>query len=49
MKLRTRAAITVMFTKVYEELNTFMSIMLMTKLTADMWMWDPFHNISGVI
>ena len=26
-----------------------MSIMLMTKVTLDMWIWEQFHNKSGVI
>ena len=26
-----------------------MSVMLMTKIALDMWMWGLFHNRSGVI
>ena len=29
------------------KLSTFMSIM--TKITLNMWIWEPFHNKSGVI
>ena len=38
-----------MFTKEYGQTNTFMSIILSTKITLDMWMGGPFHNRSGVI
>ena len=40
---------TVKLTKKYGELNIFMRIMLMTKISLDMWIWWPFHNKSGVI
>ena len=32
--------------KKYGELNTFMSTMLMTKISLNIWMWRPFHNKS---
>ena len=38
-----------MLTKKNGQTKTFMSIMLMTKLTLNMWMWSPFYNRSGVI
>ena len=38
-----------MLRKEYGQTNKFMSIMLMTKITLDLWMWGPFHNISGAI
>ena len=38
-----------MLTKEYGQTNAFMSIMLMTKVTLDMWMWGRFHNRSSVI
>ena len=38
-----------MLSKEYGQTNTFMSIIRMTKVTLDMWMWGPFHNRSGVI
>ena len=38
-----------MLSKEYGQTNTFMSIMLMAKITLDMWMWGPFHNTSGVV
>ena len=38
-----------MLTKEYGQTNTFMSIMLMTKIRLDMLMWDLFHHKSGVI
>ena len=30
-------------------LSRFMSIMLMTKITLNIWIWEPFHNKSSVI
>ena len=48
MKLWKWAAITIMLSKEYGQTNTFMSIMLMTQITLDMWMWGPFHTKSGV-
>ena len=38
-----------MLTKKYGELNTLMSIMLMTKITLRMRMWRPSYNKSGFI
>ena len=38
-----------MLTKEYEQTNTFMRIMLKTKITQDMLMRDPFHNRPGVL
>ena len=38
-----------MLTKEYGQTNTFMRIMLMTKITQDMLMRGPFHNRSGVL
>ena len=38
-----------MLRKEYRQTNTFMSIILMTKITMDMLMWGPFHNRSDVI
>ena len=38
-----------MLTKKYGELNTLMSIMLMTKITLHMRMWGPSYNKSGFI
>ena len=38
-----------MLSKEYGQTNTFMSIMLMAKITLDMWMWGPFHNTSGIV
>ena len=38
-----------MLTEKYEELNTFMSIMLMTQITLDIGMWGPYHKKFGVI
>ena len=29
--------------------SRFMSIMLMTKITLNMWIWEPFHNKSILI
>ena len=43
MKLWKWAAIAVM-SKKYGETNTFMSIMLMTKTTLDMWISGSFHS-----
>ena len=34
--------------KKWSIMPTFMSIMHMTKVTLDMWMWGPFYNKSGV-
>ena len=48
-EIKKWTGITVMLTKEYEQTNAFMSIMLMTKITLDMWMWGPFHSRSGVI
>ena len=31
------------------KLSRFMSIMLMTKITLNMWIWEPFHNKSILI
>ena len=31
------------------KLSRFMSIMLMTKITLNMWIWEPFQNKSNVI
>ena len=31
------------------KLSTLMSILLMTKITQNMEMWQPFHNKSDVI
>ena len=36
-------------TKEYGQTNTFMNIMLMTKIMLDMCMWGPFQNRYGVI
>ena len=36
-------------TKEYGQTNTFMNIMLMTKIMLDMCMWGPFHNRYGVM
>ena len=33
----------------YGQTNTFMSIMLMTNITLDMWMWGPLNNKCGFI
>ena len=38
-----------MLTKECGQTNTFISIILMTKITLDMWMWGPFYNKPGVI
>ena len=38
-----------MLTKKYGQLNTLMSIMLMTKITLHMRMWGPSYNKSGFI
>ena len=38
-----------MVAKEYGQTNTFMSMIVMTKITLDMWMWGPFHNRSGII
>ena len=38
-----------MLAKEYGQTNTFMRIMLMTKITQDMLMPDSFHNISDVL
>ena len=40
--------IAVTLTKEYGQVNTFMSIMLLTKITLDMWTLVPFHKKSGV-
>ena len=31
------------------KLSRFISIMLMTKITLNMWIWEPFHNKSILI
>ena len=38
-----------MLTKKYKQTNTFISIILMTKITLDMWIRGPFYNSSSVI
>ena len=38
-----------MLTKKYGQTNALMAIIVMTKTMLDMWLWDPFHNRSGVI
>ena len=46
---KMKQKITVLLAKEYGQKNTFMSIILMTKITVDMWMWGPFHNRFSVI
>ena len=38
-----------MLTKEYEQTNTFMRIILKTKITRAMLMQDPFHNRPDVL
>ena len=48
MNNKNEQELQLMFRKGYGQTNTFMSIMLMTKITLDMWMRGAFHNRSGV-